>query len=85
MAVELVDLRANLLGAGDALDEAALDKYQFLRDAYLQRRLRAVYDGKAPQAELDKLEEALEPPRTAAPAKAGATDKADKTEKTEKK
>ena len=85
MAVELVDLRANLLGAGDALDEAALDKYQFLRDAYLQRRLRAVYDGKAPQAELDKLEEALEPPRTAAPAKAGATGKPDKAEKTEKK
>ena len=48
-AVEIIDVRANLLGAGDALDEAALDKYQFLRDAYLQRRLRAVYDGKAPQ------------------------------------
>jgi phospholipid-binding lipoprotein MlaA len=33
-----VDLRANLLRAGDVLDQAALDKYSFTRDAYLQRR-----------------------------------------------
>lgn len=64
-ALEVVDLRANLLGAGQTLDEAALDKYQFLRDAYLQRRLRMVHDGKVPQEKLDKLEEALEPPRAA--------------------
>ena len=74
-AVEIVDVRSHLLGAGDTLDEAALDKYQFLRDAYLQRRLRAVYDGKVPQEKLDKLEEGLEPPKSAAPAK---TDKPDK-------
>ena len=63
--VELVDLRANLLGAGKTLDEAALDKYQFLRDAYLQRRLRMVHDGKVSPEKLDKLEEDLEPPRAA--------------------
>jgi phospholipid-binding lipoprotein MlaA len=67
--VELIDVRAGLLGAGQTLEEAALDKYQFLRDAYLQRRMRAVYDGKAPQEKLDQLEEDLEPPRSAAPAK----------------
>lgn len=33
-----VDLRANLLRAGDVLDQAALDKYSFTRDSYLQRR-----------------------------------------------
>lgn len=33
-----VDLRANLLRAGEVLDQAALDKYSFTRDAYLQRR-----------------------------------------------
>lgn len=33
-----VDLRASLLRAGDVLDQAALDKYSFTRDAYLQRR-----------------------------------------------
>ncbi len=43
---------------------AALDKYQFISDAYLQRRLRSVYDGKAPQDKLDKLEDDLSPPVT---------------------
>jgi phospholipid-binding lipoprotein MlaA len=62
MAVEIIDLRANLLGASSTLDTAALDKYQFLRDAYLQRRLSQVYDGKVPQAMKDKLEDDLEPP-----------------------
>jgi phospholipid-binding lipoprotein MlaA len=33
-----VDLRAGLLRAGEVLDQAALDKYSFTRDAYLQRR-----------------------------------------------
>lgn len=33
-----VDTRAGLLRAGDVLDQAALDKYSFTRDAYLQRR-----------------------------------------------
>jgi phospholipid-binding lipoprotein MlaA len=33
-----VDLRASLLRAGAVLDEAALDKYSFTRDIYLQRR-----------------------------------------------
>ncbi len=37
-SLNLVDTRANLLGAGDLLDQAALDKYAFTRDAYLQRR-----------------------------------------------
>ena len=81
-AVELVNVRANLLGAGESLDQAALDKYQFLRDAYLQRRLRAVYDGKAPQEKMDQLEDDLIPPKPAtAPAKADAGDKAGKAEK----
>ncbi|WP_246796535.1 MlaA family lipoprotein [Burkholderia perseverans] len=36
--VNLVNTRANLLGAGDVLDAAAIDKYSFVRNAYLQRR-----------------------------------------------
>jgi phospholipid-binding lipoprotein MlaA len=36
--VQLVNTRANLLGAGDVLSGAALDKYSFVRNAYLQRR-----------------------------------------------
>ena len=33
-----IDLRANLLKAGNLLDQAALDKYSFAREVYLQRR-----------------------------------------------
>ena len=65
--LEIIDLRANLLGASSVLDTAALDKYQFIRDAYLQRRLRNVYDGKAPQEKLDQLEDDLVPPKAEAP------------------
>jgi len=36
--VRLVNSRANLLGASDLLSDAALDKYSFVRNAYLQRR-----------------------------------------------
>jgi phospholipid-binding lipoprotein MlaA len=66
-AVEIVDIRSNLLGASSTLDAAALDKYQFVRDAYLQRRLNQVHDGKVTQAMKDKLEEDLEPPASASP------------------
>jgi len=38
ITLRLVDVRANLLSAGRLLDAAALDKYSFTRDAYLQRR-----------------------------------------------
>ena len=43
-----VDIRANLLRAGAVLDEAALDKYSFQRDAYLQRRRAEIFDGNVP-------------------------------------
>lgn len=36
--VRIVDKRAGLLDAGKLIEEAALDKYVFIRDAYLQRR-----------------------------------------------
>jgi phospholipid-binding lipoprotein MlaA len=36
--LRIVDTRASLLGASNLLEEAALDRYAFVRDAYLQRR-----------------------------------------------
>jgi phospholipid-binding lipoprotein MlaA len=42
--------RADLLDASRILEEAALDKYVFQRDAYLQRRRSLVYDGNPPRA-----------------------------------
>jgi phospholipid-binding lipoprotein MlaA len=44
-----VNTRANLLKATNILEEAALDKYIFTRDAFLQRRLQRVYDGNVPE------------------------------------
>jgi phospholipid-binding lipoprotein MlaA len=46
--VRIVHRRASLLNAGRIVDEAALDNYSFIRDAFLQRRRNAVYDGNPP-------------------------------------
>jgi phospholipid-binding lipoprotein MlaA len=48
--LRLIDLRASILKAGDVLDEAALDKYTFYRDVYLQRRDNLVQEGREPPA-----------------------------------
>ena len=48
-ALSLVDLRAGLLRASSVIDGAALDPYTFTRDAHLQRRLSAVFDGNPPE------------------------------------
>ena len=50
-AVRIVDTRADLLKASAMLDEVALDKYTFVRDAYLQRRRSTIFDGNPPSEE----------------------------------
>jgi phospholipid-binding lipoprotein MlaA len=45
-----ISKRADPLDASRILEEAALDKYVFMRDAYLQRRRSQVYDGNPPRA-----------------------------------
>jgi phospholipid-binding lipoprotein MlaA len=47
-AIRLVDLRSNLLRASQLLEDAALDRYTFTRDAFLQRRRNEVHDGNLP-------------------------------------
>jgi len=49
VALDTVDTRAKLLKAEAILEEAALDKYSFIREAYLQRRNNLVYDGTPPE------------------------------------
>jgi len=71
-----VSQRAVLLDANSIMDEAALDRYSFVRDAYLQRRRNLVYDGNPPPERTpedgdaaalpDRL--ATEPSRAVAPA-----------------
>lgn len=41
--------RANLLDASSVIDQAALDKYSFVRDAWMQRRRNLVHDGNPPR------------------------------------
>lgn len=49
LALRLIDNRADLLPADKVIEEAALDKYSYMRDGYLQRRRNLVYDGNAPR------------------------------------
>lgn len=47
----VVDTRAQYLRAGQVVNGAALDKYSFFRDAYLQRQRNRIYDGNPPEEE----------------------------------
>ena len=45
IAVRAVDQRAAVLDASNLLEEAALDRYEFIRDGFLQRRESRINDG----------------------------------------
>jgi phospholipid-binding lipoprotein MlaA len=49
-----VNLRADLLDNERLLNDLALDRYTFIRDAYLQRRRNVVYDGDPPEEDTEK-------------------------------
>jgi phospholipid-binding lipoprotein MlaA len=49
LALRVENDRANLLPADKVIEEAALDKYSYIRDGYLQRRRNLVYDGNPPR------------------------------------
>lgn len=51
--LNFVDRRADLLSASRVLEQAALDPYTFIRDAYLQKRQNDVYDGNPPPEPLE--------------------------------
>jgi phospholipid-binding lipoprotein MlaA len=74
--VRLVSNRADLLDASRILEEAALDKYVFQRDAYLQRRRSQIYDGNPPRVAREvpvAEEESVPEERVQAPAASSAT------------
>jgi phospholipid-binding lipoprotein MlaA len=48
-AAQFLDKRTQLLDATDIVDEASLDPYAFMRDAYLQHRASDVQDGLVPK------------------------------------
>lgn len=53
IAAGVVDKRAILLNKEEVLDTAALDRYTFIRDAYIQRRQSLVYDGDPPREKFE--------------------------------
>lgn len=70
-ALRMINLRAELLSADRLVNEAALDRYAFIRDAFLQRRRYLVYDGNPPREpdmdDDDPLDADLSPPAAAKP------------------
>ncbi len=67
--LDIVQTRAGLLATTELLDAAALDRYTFQRDAFLQKRRNDVYDGNPPS---DEERYDLEPPPPQTPASAPA-------------
>jgi len=53
IGTRVINQRAELLQADDLISGAALDKYRFIRDGYLQRRRSLVYDGSPPPSDSD--------------------------------
>jgi phospholipid-binding lipoprotein MlaA len=54
LGLRIVSKRADLLGASSLLSVAALDEYEFVRDAYLQRRRNLIHDGNPPREAREK-------------------------------
>jgi len=48
LSVRVVNTRSNLLGADQFFEVAAVDRYAFLRDGFLQMRRNQIYDGNPP-------------------------------------
>ena len=58
-AGKAVDERKQVLSKEEIINEAALDKYEFLRDAYLQRRNNLIHDGNPPSID-DVIDEPVQ-------------------------
>ncbi|CAH2902010.1 MAG: Outer-membrane-phospholipid-binding lipoprotein MlaA [uncultured Paraburkholderia sp.] len=73
--LQFVSVRSDLLGATDLLQQAALDKYSFVRDAYTQQRrarLRGTGDNAAPLPEYEDQDDSGAATTPAKGAAAGA-------------
>lgn len=60
VGLRFVDQRAQLLSTERVFEQAAVDRYAFLRDAYAQRRINLIYDGDPPRSR--EMDEELEDP-----------------------
>jgi phospholipid-binding lipoprotein MlaA len=57
IGVRAIDQRAAILDASNLVEEAALDRYEFIRDGYLQRRASKVYDDERSQMKQERKEQ----------------------------
>lgn len=73
----IISRRSELLGASRILEVAAIDEYEFVRDAYLQRRRNLIYDGNPPR---EKDEGAGMTPRGGTAEARGVNRRTDSTE-----
>jgi phospholipid-binding lipoprotein MlaA len=48
-----IDMRASLLPSDKVVEEAAFEKYNYIRDAYLQHRRSELFDGELPREALE--------------------------------
>lgn len=78
--LNFVSVRADLLAAGNLVNDIALDKYAFMRDAYLQRRQNLIYNGEPPELDdgdeepfIDESKDPVVPAPAPAPSPAGAS------------
>lgn len=46
LSLNYMDFKADLLSAKDLVEEAALDKYEFIKNAYFEKRANQISDGK---------------------------------------
>jgi phospholipid-binding lipoprotein MlaA len=82
IATRAVDQRAAVLDASNLMEEAALDRYEFIRDGFLQRRLSRITDNGEQKIKFRKEVKTDDAPADAKTIKAaypddpGATDKA---------
>lgn len=53
-ALRVVDQRSVVLDATNLIEDAALDRYEFIRDGFLQRRANNVNDGESKKPRLDE-------------------------------
>lgn len=67
LLAKFIDKRSQYLPGSDLLDEAALDPYTFMRDAYLQRRNSLIQDGNVSRNDApEAADETIEQPAVAA-------------------
>jgi phospholipid-binding lipoprotein MlaA len=53
--IDITDTRSDIMSTEKIVDEASVDRYDFIKNAYRQRREYLVYDGNPPEVEDDEF------------------------------